>query len=182
MGATIPWHFAERGKFTHSGETVTGSLEMEAQTKAVSLCYNCLKEKRVTQIAAGFYHSVVLVHHVPTDDLADSLRLLLNNPEHSDVTFVVEGKQIFANRCILMARCEPLEKMVNGPMREGVENTIHIKDTSYDCFLAFLEFLYTEGVEALRSHEVDIDFALDLLGLADQFLVEPLKVLCEKAI
>ena len=43
-----------------------------------------------------------------------------------------------------MARCEPLECMVNGPMREGQDLVIKIEDTTYECFYALLEFLYTE--------------------------------------
>jgi len=51
-------------------------------------------------------------------------------------------------------------------------------------FLAFLEYLYTDEVEAMASKTspVYIDFALDLLAVADQFLVDALKRKCEIAI
>ena len=61
----------------------------------------------------------------------EDFRSLLNNPEHSDVAFLIEGKKLYAHRCMLMARCEPLERMVNGPMREGTDILISIEDTSY---------------------------------------------------
>jgi len=48
--------------------------------------------------------------------------------------------------------------------------------------LAFLEFLYTDHVEALDAAYVELNFALDLLSLADQYLVEALKRKCEVAI
>lgn len=48
-----------------------------------------------------------------------------------------------------MARSEPLERMVNGPMRESLENKIYIEDTSFVCFYSLLEFIYTENVDAL---------------------------------
>ena len=83
------------------------------------------------------------------------------------MTFVVESKPLYAHRCILMARCEPLDCMVNGPMREGSEAVIKIEDTPYECFYALLEYLYTENVEALNQFDVDMDFALSLLQLAD---------------
>jgi hypothetical protein len=57
--------------------------------------------------------------------------------------------------------------MVNGPMREGFELSISIEDTSYQCFYSLLEYLYTEQVEALQQFEVELNFALDLLSLAD---------------
>ncbi len=45
-----------------------------------------------------------------------------------------------------------------------------------------MEYLYTEQVEALQQFDIDINFALDLLSLADQYLVEHLKKKCEEAI
>jgi len=48
-----------------------------------------------------------------------------------------------------MARCEPLDRMLNGPMKEGNENTVVIEDTSFECFYSLMEYLYTEHVEAL---------------------------------
>jgi len=91
----------------------------------------------------------VLANPVIRNPLVEDFRFLLNNLELSDVTFEVEGKKLFAHRCILMARCEILERMVNGPMREGTDLLIPIEDTSYQCFYSLLEYLYTEEVEAL---------------------------------
>ena len=61
-------------------------------------------EKKVCQIAAGFYHSVVLVNPVVRNALVEDFKILLNNPELSDVTFIVENKTIHAHKCLLMAR------------------------------------------------------------------------------
>eukprot|EP00347_Sterkiella_histriomuscorum_P015743 403355850 len=154
-----------------------------------------LIDKKVCQIAAGFYHSIVLANPVIRNPLVEDFKQLLNNQELSDVTFIVEGKKLYAHRCILMARCEPLERMVNGHMREAFDLQIQIEDTSYQCFYSLLEYLYTEQVEALNQFETDImtknycsmsqiyiNFALDLLSLADQYLVEQLKRKCEEAI
>ena len=126
-----------------------------------------MSDKKVCQVAAGFYHSIVLANPVIRNPLVEDFRFLLNNQELSDVTFIVEGKKLYGHRCILMARCEPLERMVNGPMREGFEVSIPIEDTSYQCFYSLLEYLYTEQVEALQQFEVELNFALDLLSLAD---------------
>lgn len=90
-----------------------------------------------------------MANPVIRNPLVDDFKTLLNNQELSDVTFLVEGKTLFAHRILLMARCEPLDRMVNGPMREGIDTVITIEDTSYECFYALLEYLYTEQVEAL---------------------------------
>jgi hypothetical protein len=112
----------------------------------------------------------------------EDFKQLLNNSELSDVTFEIEGKLLYAHTCILMARCEPLDCMLNGPMRESNDSIVKISDTTYECFKAFLEYLYTDSVEALNQFDVDINFALDLLSLADQYLVEPLKQKCEDVV
>eukprot|EP00742_Colponemidia_sp_Colp-10_P002990 GILJ01003191.1.p1 GENE.GILJ01003191.1~~GILJ01003191.1.p1 ORF type:complete len:574 (+),score=72.27 GILJ01003191.1:35-1756(+) len=148
-----------------------------------------LMDKKAAQVAGGFYHTVVLTgpplakSSVPGNAMLNKdFRQLLNNSTHSDVTFIVEDKPLYAHRCLIMARCEPLERMLDGPMREGHEEQVTIGDIGYSCFLALLEFLYTDSVEGLDPEIVELDFALDLLAVADQFLVEPLKQLCENAI
>ena len=52
------------------------------------------------------------------------------------------------NRCIVGARCEPLERMLEGPMKEAwlVEGSIPLPNHRHAVFLAFLEFLYTDKV------------------------------------
>eukprot|EP00941_MAST-03F_sp_MAST-3F-sp1_P001907 g1907.t1 len=117
----------------------------------------------VVAIAAGFYHSVFLTaleqSAIASRDrkggggssLVWDLRALVNQEARSDVTFIVEGRPIYAHRCIIMARCEPLEIMLDGPMKESQMGKITIPDTRYEVFLAFLEFLYTDDVLALRE-------------------------------
>ena len=89
----------------------------------------------------------------------------------SDVTFFVEGRPIYAHRCVIMCRCEPLECMLDGPMRESLHEIV-IPETKYDVFLALPEFLYCEVQGSRRS--VEFGFAMDLMGIADQYLAEAL--------
>lgn len=55
---------------------------------------------------------------------------MLNNPSRSDITFLVEERAFFAHSCIIMARCEPLEKMLDGRMKDGSLPHIAIPDYS----------------------------------------------------
>ena len=74
------------------------------------------------------------------------------------LTFIVEDKPIFAHRCILMARCEPLERMLDGPMRESQQSEIVLKEQTHEVFLALLEYIYTDTVEGLDPRNVSITF------------------------
>lgn len=152
---------------------------------------DALAHKTVLQIAAGFYHTLVLTGSASEDatapwtaehsSLSSDLAKLLNNSARSDVTFIVQGMPIYAHRCVIMCRCDPLERMLDGPMRESTQQKIVLHDQSFDVFMALLEYLYTDRVQALQEPHA-VEFALDLLTVADQFLVEPLKMLCENAI
>uniref|UniRef100_A0A7S2RFP8 BTB domain-containing protein n=1 Tax=Mucochytrium quahogii TaxID=96639 RepID=A0A7S2RFP8_9STRA len=178
----------ESGQVFGTGRNNHGQLGTSSENDSmIPVKVHGLSNYRVTSIGAGFYHSVCLTEpdtsqQHPTSTLSSDLRNMLNNPARSDVTFHVEGRPIYAHRCILMARCEPLERMLDGPMREAQEKEIILKDLQYTVVLALLEFLYTDQVEGLNPTTVDLDFALDLLVLADQFLVERLKTLCEISI
>lgn len=95
----------------------------------------------IQKVACGFYHTIFLSGEPskPILDLSKSFsrvskastlamdfRKLVNNPSRSDVSFILSGLPVYAHRCILMARCEILEKMVNGPMKESEEAQIVI--------------------------------------------------------
>lgn len=65
-------------------------------------------------------------------------------------------------------------------MRESFENTIEIKDCSYEVFLSFLEFLYTENV--IKLNTLEIEHINELYSVADMYIVDQLKQQCVKAL
>lgn len=74
-----------------------------------------LHDKKVIDIAGGFYHTIVLVKNKNVkgiSQLASDMKKIINEPSRSDVTFLVEGKPVHAHRCILLARCRNLEEKV----------------------------------------------------------------------
>ncbi|CAM9563936.1 unnamed protein product [Pylaiella littoralis] len=182
------------GRNNH-GQLGTGTREDSCRPCYVEELYN----KFVCQVAAGFYHTLCLtgpelaqsgggggnvVLHRGSRPLGSDLYRLVNNPSRSDVTFAVEGKQIYGHRCIIGARCEPLERMLDGPMREAcsAEGVIPLPNHRHAVFLAFLEFLYTDKVIALGADSIDLEFCLDLMDVADQYLVGSLQRLCEDTV
>ncbi|KAL7693107.1 putative regulator of chromosome condensation 1/beta-lactamase-inhibitor protein II [Plasmopara halstedii] len=179
------------GKVFPFGRNNHGQLGLETSLDCLSpQLISTLQDKLVVKVAAGFYHSVCLIGAPvckrPTSigfgTLSGDLRKLLNNSTRSDVTFVVEGRPLFAHSCILGARCEPLEKMLDGRMKECLQSEIAIPEYSYGAFAALVEFLYTDQVVALASFDVRADFVLELLALADQYLVISLRRACENTL
>ncbi|TYZ63890.1 hypothetical protein PybrP1_006253, partial [[Pythium] brassicae (nom. inval.)] len=195
---------SDDGRVYPFGRNNHGQLGLETALDCLSpQIIPSLRGTFVRKVAAGFYHSVCLVGGEGVavsgggsggrtlarpggrvrSTLSADLRKMLNNPARSDVTFVLEGgREFFAHGCVLMARCEPLEKMLDGRMKEGTLARIPIPDYSFDVFAALMEFLYTDQVAALASPSIGAEFLLELLALADQYLVANLCSLCETTI
>ena len=51
--------------------------------------------------------------HYEYSQFTVTLAKLLNNPARSDVTFMVQGMPIYAHRCVIMCRCDPLDNQPN---------------------------------------------------------------------
>lgn len=113
---------------------------------------------------------------IPEDSLREDLLQLVASPHCSDVTFVVGKEQIPAHAC-LISRCPAFSVMFNAAFREGREKAVELKDVSPKTFLAFLA--YTYGTFVSIGSLTD---ALELLSLADRFLLAPLKELCGRYI
>ncbi|UIZ23038.1 hypothetical protein KXD40_003811 [Peronospora effusa] len=206
---------SDDGKVFPFGRNNHGQLGLETSVDCLSpQLISALRSKTVTKIAAGFYHSVCLTGTSQrktqstkgTGTLSADLRKMLNNPTRSDVTFLVEGRQFFAHSCILIARCEPLEKMLDGRMKDGSQSEIVIPEYSYDVFAALIEFLYSDQVATLNSPDLTagthisdnaiecvvivyfmrvflpLYFTLELHALADHYLIASLRSLCENAL
>lgn len=112
---------------------------------------------------------------IPPSSIISDLRDFLNEQKLSDVTFVVEGKSVYAHKLLCM-RCSYFRAMFEGQMREAQQKTVTINNVSHRVFLALLEYLYTDDVE------ISMDIAMELFVAADQFGVERLKRMCEKKI
>lgn len=141
---------SDDGKVYPFGRNNHGQLGLETALDCLSpQIIPSLRDKFVRKVAAGFYHSVCLVGddaasggrlHARSagrvrSTLSSDLRRMLNNPSRSDVTFVLEGdREFFAHCCVIMARCEPLEKMLDGRMKDGSLARIPIPDYSVRSF------------------------------------------------
>lgn len=102
----------------------------------------------------------------------DQFEALLDNQEVSDVKFVVDGKTIYANKTMLMARSSVFLAMFKHQMKESKENAIQITDIKYNVLLETLRFIYAGKVNEIEK------FSKELLATADKYNLDGLKELC----
>ena len=105
--------------------------------------------------------------------LSGDLQPMVNNPQFSDVTFVVEGRSLHAHQFILFARSEDFRRMFTSGYRESTDSMIHIHDVRYDVFLCVLSFLYTG-----KPREDIEELAEEVLGASNLYSIDPLKRIC----
>ncbi|XP_038077466.1 rho-related protein racA-like isoform X1 [Patiria miniata] len=99
--------------------------------------------------------------------------LFLNRQALSDIKFKIEETTIHAHKIMLTSRCEFMAGMFSGVFTESSKDEIRIEDVSPECFLALLEYLYTDHAPIEEGDAVGIMVA------ADRYGQERLKNLCE---
>ncbi|KAM3915212.1 BTB/POZ domain-containing protein 19 [Leptodactylus fuscus] len=106
--------------------------------------------------------------------LPTALRGLINNPELSDVSFVVGRRRqvVHAHRCILMCRCKVFHRMFRHQTPQEVTVPFVLADVEPEVFLAVIEFLYTNSVT------LDSQIALEVLTAAVEYGLTDLRKLC----
>lgn len=102
-------------------------------------------------------------------------RLEFNNKDHSDVTFIVENQPIYAKIDTLSRKSEYFEAMFRCQMKESIERRVVIPDCSVGVFMKLLEYLYLDDFSLPK----DDDTLEKLNELADMYLLEGLRLLCE---
>lgn len=114
-----------------------------------------------------------LSFEVPPSTIISDFRGLVNNDAFSDITFIVEGRSVYAHKLVLM-RCSYFEALFLGQMREAHMDTIRIEQVRYDTFLSVIEYLYTDQLV------IGFNNAMELFEAADLFCIYRLKTMCEK--
>ncbi|XP_032552908.1 BTB/POZ domain-containing protein 19 isoform X2 [Chiroxiphia lanceolata] len=115
-----------------------------------------------------------------------ALRTLVNNPQFSDVTFVVgpEQQKVFAHRCVLACRCQAFWGMLtqvpvgsqDSSSSVPAQGPFILGNVQPEVFLAVIEFLYTNSV-TLNDH-----IALEVLTSSVEYGLQDLCKLCVKFI
>ncbi|KAJ7332799.1 hypothetical protein JRQ81_014979 [Phrynocephalus forsythii] len=118
---------------------------------------------------------------------ASALRSLINNPEFSDVKFLVgkEQQEVFAHRCLLSSRCPAFHAMLS--QAQEIQTPLILNHVQPEVFLAIIEYLYTNSITltnliALEVFTSSVEYGLDdLRKLCIEFIKGTLNVeqVCE---
>ncbi|CAM9256028.1 unnamed protein product [Ascophyllum nodosum] len=105
---------------------------------------------------------------------------LLDDDEHCDVTFFVglSRTEVKAHKTHLIARSEYFRSMFKkGSMRESQTSEVVVHEHDEATLRQMLEYIYTNRVKDMPG--LSADEVIKLLALANEFLLEELKALCE---
>ncbi|OEL24721.1 BTB/POZ and MATH domain-containing protein 1 [Dichanthelium oligosanthes] len=118
---------------------------------------------------------------VPPSDIGSHLGHLLDCPDTSDVSFLIDGEAFPAHRAVLAARSPVFKAQLFGSMADAKMSSITLHDITPATFKVMLRFMYTDAFPAddeLGCSQPEIFH--DLLAAADCYAVDRLKLLCAK--
>ncbi|RHY19516.1 hypothetical protein DYB25_005619 [Aphanomyces astaci] len=155
---------------------LTGSERSIIRVPANNM-YSCLMQK--TQRFSSLFRHYSKHHGLPRECLDFFFMSGLN----CDVVLKVgpNEDELRAHKCVLTTRCEVFRCMfpaeAKAGMKESEDGTVLIRDHSPDMVAKLLEFIYTNRVHDLAK--LTTAQLIDLLSLGDQYLMRPLRDLCE---
>lgn len=118
---------------------------------------------------------------VPAPNLGIHLLQLFEGSLSPDITFDVDGTQVSAHKIILSARSPVFKALLTGPMKEGHQDSITIKDVKAPVFKILLYFAYADRLPPeVQGSKLDVPLAQHLLAAADRFQLIRLRCICEQ--
>lgn len=165
----------------------------ELVTLGLPLMFNILRTTKndaiIQQLASVFSHCYGPAPLPSIPEMKATLSaqldpLFLNNPDMSDVTFIVEGKPFYGHKVLLITASERFRSLLASTSPDGSPNKeINISDVKYNTFQMMMSYLYCGGTESLKTNVADL---LELLSAACLFKLGTLQrhcqVICSKHI
>lgn len=93
--------------------------------------------------------------------MAIDFQSILNNGNFSDMTFVVNGKELRAHKAFIGAGSPVFAAMFSNECKESKENKVIISDVSIEVFKEMLQFIYTNKVKQMEKHAKELIIAAD---------------------
>lgn len=107
-----------------------------------------------------------------TSELSANLKQLLSNPLFSDVTFLVEDKEIPAHKAILSTRSGYFQTLLTNGILEA-DKPIKLTDITSAGFLAMLHYIYTNDFDPILPTQV----TTELIRIGDKISLLSMKTL-----
>ncbi|KAJ8679851.1 hypothetical protein QAD02_015638 [Eretmocerus hayati] len=106
--------------------------------------------------------------------LLEDQEFLFESGKFSDVTFIIDKRELKLHKSILSSRSTVLAANFDNDWKENVSNEVYIEDQSYDVMKEFFQYIYAANVNNIDTH------VLELLRTADKYAVDKLKTHCEQ--
>ncbi len=99
------------------------------------------------------------------------------NEDKSDITLIIDGHKIPANRLILGLKSPVFDRMFFGNFKQSNQKEIQIKDVSIDSFKVMLKWIYCQELDL--NEENDYLMAIDVFKLSHRFELKKLMTTIE---
>jgi hypothetical protein len=115
-------------------------------------------------------------------DIILGLSEQINCKDYADVTFQIENKEFYAHKVVLACMSEHFRAMFKSGMKESREAVIDVPNVSYKSFSTLMQYFYSGKLNLDKgdSAEEKLGFLKEMLKVADQFMVEDVKLQCEE--
>lgn len=116
------------------------------------------------------------------------IQYFYDNEEFSDVIFLVEGRRVFGHKMILSIVSDCFRAMfrpTTGFRESETGAEIEIPGCSYNGFMDMMAYIYQGQTPRLTTGpdgEIEVQRVVDLLEIADQFMLPHLKQICESVL
>ena len=93
---------------------------------------------------------------IPPSTLMMDLEGLISNKEETDLKIIVEGKELYTLRGLLVARSTHFKTMLSSGMSESTSSEITLKEDSFEAVRTVLLFLHTDRLEVSEQYAVEV--------------------------
>ena len=83
--------------------------------------------------------------------LIESFKMAFNDPETSDIKFLVEGREINAHKALLKIRCEHFRSMFQDCWNENGQSVVEISQFAYPVYRYSDGFVYLPEIRVLDA-------------------------------
>ena len=95
---------------------------------------------------------------------------ILNQPEFSDITLMVEGKPIYCHQVILASRSTYFEASFSHDFAEKEQRVATYNDVPYDFFMMFLRHIYSDTVKVESKYIYELLSVSNIINHLNSFL------------